>query len=145
MKQMLACIVLILSMSRAGADAPSWLAGCWQSDDGRTQEVWVIESPSALVGFSVSVRDDRVGPYEVMRIHRDDSGAWWFTAWPSGQAETSFRATAIHANAIVFSNSDHDYPQEIRYQRSGDQLDASVALIDGERRRHFPKRRCDRP
>ena len=74
-----------------------------------------------------------------MRIHRDDSGAWWFTAWPSGQAETSFRATAIHANAIVFSNSDHDY------QRSGDQLDASVALIDGERRRHFPKRRCDRP
>ena len=122
MKQMLACIVLILSMSRAGADAPSWLAGCWQSDDGRTQEVWVIESPSALVGFSVSVR---AGKWELLAVMLD------------------LRVSG--PRRWVFSNSDHDYPQEIRYQRSGDQLDASVALIDGERRRHFPKRRCDRP
>ena len=145
MLQVLASIVLILGTSHAVADPPSWLAGCWQSNDGRTQEVWVVESSSALVGFSVSVRDDRVGPYEVMRIHQDDSGSWWFTAWPSGQAKTSFRATASYADVIVFNNPDHDYPQEIRYQRSGDRLDASVALIDGAQRRHFPKRRCDPP
>ena len=145
MSDLLVPFVLAFVTSPAAPEAPTWLAGCWQSDDGRAQEVWVVESASAMAGFSVSVGDDRVRFYEVLRIDRDDAGTWVLTAWPSGQARTRFRATTAAMDEIVFSNPDHDYPQEIRYRRTGDRLDASASLVGGEQKRSFPKRRCKAP
>ena len=136
-------ILWLLSTTNARADLPTWLAGCWQSPDGSAREVWVIESNRSLLGFSATVQDNRIGFYELMRIHRaDDDGRWIFTAWPSSQAPTSFRSTAAAHSSITFSNPDHDYPQVIRYARGEDALEATISLADGAKLRRFTRIAC---
>jgi hypothetical protein len=143
MYRLLILVALLLAQGTSRADAPTWLVGCWQSADGHSTEAWVRESENAFIGFSASVRDNTVGFYELMRIHLDESGVWVFTAWPSGQKKTSFHAELPSADAIVFTNPMHDYPQEVRYRRDANRLEASVALSNGGERRHFDKVSCD--
>lgn len=120
----------------------SWLAGCWMTPGGSDQEVWVVEDEQALAGFSVSVADSKTNFYEVMSIKQSADGSWKFTAHPSGQASASFEAVEIDENRVVFANPDHDYPQEIRYSREGQQLNASISLIGGSEPRSFDKIAC---
>ncbi len=135
-------ILILLSTADARADLPAWLAGCWQNPDGSTKEVWVIESSQSLIGFSASAKANHVGFYELMRIHMQADGSWVFTAWPSGQAPTSFRSQAATPDSITFSNPDHDYPQVIQYRLRGDVLEATISLDDGDRRQDFTRTPC---
>lgn len=143
MIRLLFLLTLLLAQGTSRAAAPAWLVGCWQSADGRTKEVWVQESEHVLLGFSASARDDTIGFYELLRIHRDETGTWVFTAWPSGQTRTDFRASSVGADAIVFRNPEHDYPQEVQYRRNGNQLEATVSLLNGKERMRFDKAGCN--
>lgn len=126
--------------SQSGLD---WLAGCWISADKSSHEVWTVESDHSLIGFSVSVANGKVAFYEVLSIKLNDDGKWAYTAHPSGQASASFVVTDQDDTSVVFTNPDHDYPQEIRYQREGNQLHASVSLLGGENPTSFDKVACE--
>ena len=135
----------VLTLAGEPGEHPfQWLIGCWMTPDGRSQEVWVADNDGGLSGFSVSVGDDKVGFYEVLTIRRGDSGAFVYTAHPSGQARTSFTATEITENSALFVNADHDYPQQIRYTRVASSLQATISLLDGSRPASFDKTACGR-
>lgn len=120
-----------------------WLVGCWVSADKRAQEVWVVDGDRSLLGFGVAVSDNKIGFYEVLSIRRNEDGSLVYTAHPSGQLSASFAATEITENGIVFTNRDHDYPQEIRYAREGNRLYATTSLLGGVRPESFDKTACD--
>lgn len=120
-----------------------WLVGCWVTPDNSAQEVWVVNSERSLAGFGVTINDNKVGFYEVLSINQREDGAWTYTAHPSGQASASFVAVEITDNSVVFSNPDHDYPQEIRYKREGNRLYATISLLDGVKPNSFDKVACE--
>ncbi len=136
-------ILLFLPSLASGGDF-DWLAGCWVSEDETSHEVWVIDGEKSLAGFSVSVSDNKVDFYELMNIRQDENGSWFFTAYPSGQASASFEAVQVGENSVLFANPDHDYPQEIRYERKGDRLSASVSLLGGVKPISFEKLDCEK-
>ena len=120
-----------------------WLVGCWMTPDGSAQEVWVADSESGLNGFSVSVADNKVSFYETLTIRPGDNGTLVYTAHPSGQASTSFTARELTESSVLFVNPDHDYPQQIRYARASDRLQATISLLDGSRPVSFDKVACN--
>ncbi len=122
-----------------------WLAGCWISPDAATQEVWVTEKLGpGLTGFSVSIRDGAVRFYEVLSIEQTDpAGPLVYTAYPSGQSPTSFTAEALSEHSALFVNADHDYPQEIRYEREGNEIRATISLLGGREARVQTMIACD--
>ena len=121
----------------------SWLVGCWVTADKSAQEVWVVDSERSLAGFSVAINDNKVGFYEVLSIKQSQDGSWTYTAYPSGQASASFSAVEITENSVVFANPDHDYPQEIRYEREDNRLYATISLLGGVNPNSFDKVPCE--
>ena len=120
-----------------------WLVGCWVSADSSAQEVWVVDSDQSLVGFGVAISDRKVGFYEVLSIRRSTDGSLIYTAYPSGQSSASFVATEITENSVVFTNPDHDYPQEIKYMREGNRLSATISLLGGIDPDSFDRVACE--
>ena len=146
MLRLLAILTLIpsLTLSSASNDHElGWLVGCWVAPDNSAQEVWVAENNRSLAGFGVAIDDSRVVFYEVLSIRPSDDGSWIYSAHPSGQNPTSFAASKISKNSAVFANPDHDYPQEIRYTRDGDRLDATISLLGGANPNTFGKVACE--
>lgn len=121
----------------------SWLAGCWVSTDKSAQEVWVVDSDKSLIGFNVVFSDNKVGFYEVLSIKSNDDGSLVYTPHPFGQPSTVFAATEVGENTVVFTNPDHDYPQEIKYAREGNHLNATISLLGGDQPNSFDKVACD--
>ena len=140
-------ILLFISVlaSRGTADSGDfdWLVGCWVSEDKSAQEVWTTDSDGSMLGFGVGIGDNKVGFYEMMSIRRGENGSWLFTAFPSGQVPASFQAVDLSKGNVLFSNPDHDYPQEIRYKRTGRRLFATVSLIGGANPNSFEKFACE--
>jgi hypothetical protein len=120
-----------------------WLAGCWESADGSAKEVWIRESDGSLIGFGVVVSDGAVEFYEVLRVVANQDGALAYTAYPAGQSPTTFIEAAASNAHVLFSNPDHDYPQEITYRLEGDRLFATISALNGRNPQTFDKRRCD--
>ena len=120
-----------------------WLAGCWQSDDGRARETWVYESDGSLIGFGILLVDGRLASHELLSIRNDGGGKRTYTAHPSGQARTSFVEREAGDDYIRFANHGHDYPQLIAYRRDGARLLATIARLDGGNEQRFAWRRCD--
>lgn len=141
--RILFALLLLPAWSVADGQALDWLVGCWTTPDGSAQEVWVAEGDGSLSGFSVSIINGKVGFYEVLRIERSEDGTLVFTAHPVGQATTSFTAAATGENSVLFENADHDYPQQIRYTREANRLQATISLLDGSRPVSFDKVACD--
>ena len=141
-----AALLLIPILASAGDSAQrgfDWLAGCWVSADGNSQEVWVVDSDKSLIGFAVALRTEKIVYYEVLSIKLNSDGLWTYTAHPSGQASASFIATEASENSVIFANPDHDYPQEISYRREGNQLYANISLRGGENPNSFDKISCE--
>ena len=126
-----------------GTHELAWLVGCWTTTDKSAQEVWIDDGDGALAGFGVAIGDNSVKFYEILTIRRNEDGSLVYSAFPSGQASTSFTATEVAANSVVFVNVDHDYPQEIRYQRDRDRLSATISLLGGANPTSFDKVVCE--
>ena len=114
--------------------ALAWLAGCWERRTARglVEEQWTAPRGGLLLGTSRTTRGDSVVEYEQMRIH-EVGDTLVFTASPSRQATTSFRAGAAGAaGGVTFENPAHDFPQRVRYAPAagGDSL---LARIEGTR------------
>jgi hypothetical protein len=151
----LACLFLIsvLLASPLPAQSPpegdlerlAWLAGCWSfaRPDGETEEHWTAPRGGTMLGMSRTIRRGRTVEHEFVLI-RFDSGRLAYEARPSGQPPAIFPLKALEADAVVFENPSHDFPQRIIYRRTADGVTARVeGTSDGKTRGiDFPFVRC---
>lgn len=94
-----------------------WLAGYWTAtiDDTRMEEFWLHESGGVMLGLHRDTRPSKRAFFEYLRIVAHEDGISYFAS-PNGREATEFRLWEWTENKVVFSNPDHDYPQEIIYE-----------------------------
>lgn len=116
-----------------GLESLAWLAGCWSNPRGEagSGEYWQPPAGGTMLGLGRLVRGGRTVEYEFLRLHVDPEGRVVYTATPSGQAETSFVASAIGVGGATFENPAHDFPQRIVYIR--DAAAGMTVRIEGPR------------
>ena len=125
-----------------------WLVGTWSSASasGTNYEVWKKESDTVLVGSSFSVQqNDTVQSESVRLIQEGDEVSYIPIAHgQNNDLPVTFKLIFIDSVKMVFENKEHDFPQNISYQRiSADSLVAEISgVINGTfKARQFPMRR----
>ena len=113
----------------------AWLAGCWRTADGVSEECWMPPRAELMVGMHRDVREGRPPFYEALRIEVS-GGEVVYVASPKGQETTTFSVESASGQKVVFANPTHDFPQRITYERTGDQLVATISgTVGGQERR----------
>ncbi len=125
---------------RSGQLDLSWLVGCW-SDQSGSKEVWSAAEDGLLFGYGVNRKDGDVVFFEHLRIQQQQNDAE-YVAYPGGGDPTVFKLQRFQPNKVRFANPAHDYPQLITYERTGDELSATISLMDGSRANSFNKSLC---
>ena len=143
--------IALIAVAAAAAEPqplPSFLAGCWEqrgAEDRWTEECWTGARGGLMIGSGREGKGDQVRNWEWMRIERDAEGRLTFFGSPKGAPAVGFKATEVGATAITFVNAGHDYPQRIRYEQTGDGLNAEVSLSDGSKANRWTYRRSGTP
>lgn len=127
-------------------DDLAWLAGCWQDERSTRfrEENWTKPRGGTMLGVGRQVRDGKTTEFEFMRIH-EDKGEIFFTAKPSGQAETTFKLVSFADGKATFENPQHDFPTRVIYgkQPDGSLLARIEGLMNGQKRGiDFPFKRA---
>ena len=126
-------LLLACTCTVAGAQVQrlAWLSGCWSlSTAERTvDEQWTLPRAGSMLGMSRTVRGDKLVAHEFV-IVRERGELLDYEVSPSGQPVTVFTSISVDAGSVVFENLQHDFPQRVAYQRTGDQL---LAWIEGPR------------
>lgn len=103
---------------------PHFLPGLWESTGNiRLYEEWWIIDDSTLMGKSFSINGSDTLMLETIELSQI-GGRWVFEATASGQNEgmpVPFAMTDA-ADAMVFENPEHDYPNRIIYKLEADTL-----------------------
>jgi hypothetical protein len=129
----------IAAPAQEPAAMPGWMAGCWEmrADGQWAEECWTIPRAGQMMGSGRSGTATAITSFEVMRIERED-GAITFRAQPGGGAGwTVFSAAADPGEGVTFVNTEHDYPQRVRYWREGEVLNAEISAADGSEARRW--------
>ena len=135
----LALMLLMLTpVSIAAAEdtkLPDWMTGAWERSDSDSwaDEYWTPPRAAIMIGASRSGKGETLQFWEHMRIVREADGTLAFWAVSADQKPVRFVATQKSPEEIIFENSDHDYPQRIRYWREGKLLRAQISLLDGSK------------
>lgn len=134
----LAGVLLMLPAMAEAQEAalPSWMAGCWEMQEGErwADECWTAPRAGMMTGTGRSGRGEAITNWEFMRIERSEAaGGLTFSASPGGAGWTAFASTPDPAGGVTFVNTANDYPQRVRYWREGELLRAEVSLGDGAR------------
>lgn len=147
MRMLVAAAALLLAAPASAAEVKDlgWLSGSWVSETPRgwTEELWMHPRGGVMLGLNRSGKSERASGFEFMRIAADSAGRISFWGSPSGAPAVPFRMTASGPREAVFENPKHDYPQRITYKREGDQLVATVSLLDGSKAQSWTFRRPD--
>jgi hypothetical protein len=113
----------------------AWLAGCWENTraGSRTAEHWMKPEGGTMLGMSRTTEGDSTIGFELLMISEEEEGLV-YTAWPSGQSETSFLVADVMDSVVAFENPEHDFPQRIIYRLKADgTMEASIeGEVEGE-------------
>jgi uncharacterized protein DUF6265 len=131
--------LLVVAAPAPGAEAPAWMAGCWQGEAGTAAanafEAWSMPRAGRMLGISQTLRGN-ASVFEYMRIDSAEAGVM-FIPQPNGKPPTEFRAERVEALRIVFANPQNDFPKYVEYRRDGDRLEARLSAVapdqDGRR------------
>ncbi len=150
MKRLVAAGLALLLMAQApphtGVSELAWLSGRWESlsAGGRwTEESWSAPRGGVMLGYSRSGSGETMREFEFLRLEAGSDGVPAYLAQPGGRPATSFRLTANDGPSATFENPQHDYPQRIRYVRTGDVLVATISRLDGSNAMSWTFRRRD--
>ena len=135
-------LVLLATSLQAAQDNLDWMAGCWETPDGRSVEAW-SRNDDGLAGFSVDLGNNEVRFFEILVLGRNEAGRWVYSASPGGADATRFVEEDRTENSIRFVNPAHDFPQEISYRREDTRLVATISATGGDKQRVFRKQVCD--
>jgi ketosteroid isomerase-like protein len=108
----------------------AWWLGDWETDLGT--EHW-IAADGAVYGIALQ----RDGAFEVMIVDDGEGtapadGVLRFVAMPNGERSVEFRVKELGTSGVTFENPEHDFPKAIAYERTGDELKATLSA-DGAR------------
>jgi hypothetical protein len=126
-------ISLALLTAACGAPAqappsptPDWMSGYWLScEDGEVAESWIGAGAGVMLGANLT-RGER-GGFEFLRIAANGRGGYSYFSMPNGRSPpTEFAMVTFETNRAVFENLQHDFPQRIIYERSGERLHARI-------------------
>ncbi len=147
MKNLVVAGLALLLMGQAapppGVGALGWMAGRWENVNARgrwTEEAWSMERGGVMLGFS-RTGTDAVREFEFLRIQSGPDGVPTYFAQPGGRPPIPFRLTAHDATSATFDNPTHDFPQRIRYVRTGDTMVATISALDGSNAMSWTYRR----
>jgi hypothetical protein len=133
--RMASVLLLMLLPRQVAAQQPvtvsqvAWLAGCWQlaAGDRLVEEHWLAPKAGTMLAVGRTIRGNRLVEYETVLL-REEGGRLAYEAHPSGQPSTVFLSTEVSAQRVIFENLQHDFPQRVGYERTGDAL---LAWISG--------------
>ena len=138
MKRLLGAGLALLLMGQAAPPAGvtdlAWMSGRWESvsANGRwTEENWSAPRGGVMLGHSRSGAGDRLREFEFLRLQVGSDGVPAYLAQPGGRPGTAFRLTARDGTSATFDNPQHDFPQRIRYVRTGNIMVATISRLDG--------------
>jgi cytochrome c553 len=113
-----------------------WLAGTWcSSTPTQRSELWWTEPRGGvMLGMQRDIvsnteQSNKPTSFDYLRIELGD-GAAVYQYQPGGHSAVTFKLVEIGASSAVFYKTGHDYPNRVRYQRTGDTL---TALLDNGR------------
>jgi hypothetical protein len=148
MKRLMAAASALLLMGQAAPRASvadlAWMSGRWESvsASGRwTEESWSVPRGGIMLGHSRSGSGDVVREFEFLRLQAGPDGVPAYLAQPGGRPATAFRLAAREGASATFDNPQHDFPQRIRYVRTGDTMVATISRLDGSNAMSFSFRR----
>lgn len=112
----------------------SWIMGNWQQlelNNGETNvayEKWhkVSESTYEGVGFTLNEKNKTIFN-ESLRIVVMQDQLFYIAKVTNNALPIAFKATKCTENAIQFENKEHDFPQQLIYTRSGNNLTVEVS------------------
>lgn len=148
MKRLFATGLALLLMGQAAPPATvadlGWMSGQWETasaNGGWTEESWAPPRGGVMLGYSRSGAGERLREFEFLRIQAGADGVPAYLAQPGGQPAVAFRLTAHDATGATFDNPAHDFPQRIRYVRTGDTMVATISALDGSNAMSWTYRR----
>ncbi len=150
MRRLFAAALALLLMGQAPAPPPAsvsslaWMSGQWQEQNVRgrwTEENWSTPQDDVMLGYSRSGSGDRMREFEFLRLQAGPDGVPVYYAQPGGGPAVGFRLTARDRTSATFDNPGHDFPQRIRYVRTGDTMVATISALDGSNAMSWTYRR----
>ncbi|MEA3031383.1 MAG: hypothetical protein QOJ53_1715 [Sphingomonadales bacterium] len=129
----LALLLTAQSAPRTQVSDLSWMSGRWlASENGRwTEEIWSGPRGGTLMGFSWSGEGQTIREYEYLRVQAGEDDEIVYLAQPNGGAGVGFHLVRAEGTSATFENPTHDFPQRIRYVRTGDTMVATISRTDG--------------
>ena len=138
MKRLVVAGLALVLMGQAPAPARiadlAWMSGRWETQgaSGRwTEESWSAPRGGVMLGYSRSGAGGTLREFEFLRLQAGSDGIPAYLAQPGGRAATAFRLTASEGTSATFDNPQHDFPQRIRYVRTGNRMVATISRLDG--------------
>ncbi len=138
MKGLFAAGLALLLMGQASPSASvadlGWMSGRWEavSANGRwTEETWSAPRGGIMLGHSRSGAGETAREFEFLRLQAGADGVPAYLAQPGGRPAVPFRLAARAGTSATFENPAHDFPQRIRYVRTGDRMVATISALDG--------------
>lgn len=108
------------SQEKPTIKALSFISGCWEINDPARKrlvsEQWMLPVGNAMMGMSRTVRNDKMGAFEYLRIVEDETGINYISKPSQNKEETAFKLVKWAANEATFENPTHDFPQRIVYK-----------------------------
>jgi len=135
---------LLLAAAAAQVPAlPAFMTGCWDLSQGDhwTQECWMEPRAGIMLGASREGKAGDLTSWEQLRIEQASDGKLTLYASPEGREWVPFVARAVSARSVEFINTEHDYPQRIRYELRNGRLMAEISLANGSKARRWTYRR----
>jgi len=135
------CINDISAQDQKTSSSPTisdlnWLAGDWQTAEGRrqTDEHWTQPAGGLMMGLGRTVTQGRTLEFEYLRIEQRPDGIF-YVAHPQARCPaTDFKMTRLSAMEVVFENPAHDFPKRIMYRKADDgTLSATVDAGPGSK------------
>lgn len=115
-------------------DKIDWIDGQWIADAEGNQilESWSRENDSTWMGTSSFIKDGKTMYSEKMSIRMRHEKLMFVAAVTNqnNAQEVFFEAIHQEKHKIVFENKGHDFPNQITYERQGE--DQILAYISGQ-------------
>jgi hypothetical protein len=132
-------LAALLGLALTGQAAPTtvadlaWLSGRWVSEaNGRwTEEHWSAPRAGTMMGYSWTGAGQTIREYEYLRLQSGENDEIVYLAQPNGGAGVGFYLAAASGTSATFESTTHDFPQRIRYVRTGDTMVATISRLDG--------------
>jgi hypothetical protein len=124
----------------------AWMSGRWESLTVRgrwTEESWSTPRGEVMLGYSRTGTGDELREFEFLRLQAGADGVPAYHAQPGGRPAVAFRLVAREGSSATFENPAHDFPQRIRYVRTGDTMVATISALDGSNAMSWTFRRRD--